>query len=142
MDIYNRAGDIDNFNPDHPPYHQFKPKCIVWKNSTAPEGATYSFKVSTATEVIKLMSGGGFEGVVDYVVSDSEGLESIGVEVTLSAPAVKDDEVETTSGPLWWLPKKWHHKHPKAYVCSILTPEDEVKGVVLSVSSSFSSFIS
>src|SRR5260221_10677375 len=68
-------------------------------------------------------------------------LKSIGVDVTLSAPAVKDDEVETTSGPFWWLPKKWHHKHPKAYVCSILTPEDEAKGVVLSVSSSFSSFI-
>ncbi len=107
----------------------------MWKGSTAPEGATYSFKVSTAAEVIKLVSGGGFQGAVDYVVSDSKSLESIGVEVTLSAPAVKD-VVETTSGPHWWLPKKkWHHKHPKAYVCSIHTPEDEVKGVVLSVSS-------
>ena len=99
--------------------------------------ARYSFNVSTTAEVIKLVSGHGFKGAVDYVVSDSDGLnQSIGVEITLSAPA-KDEEIETPSDvSLRWLPLKdrLNRKHPEAYVCSIPTHENEIKGIVLSVS--------
>ncbi|KAF8325902.1 uncharacterized protein EI90DRAFT_3128440 [Cantharellus anzutake] len=133
MRVYDFSGDFDLYHgddDDHP-----KPHCTKWRNSTMPGETTYHLNVSAAAEVIKLVSGGGFKGTVDYVIADKDLGDTIGVKIALSAPA-KIEEPETDLAVHSWWKRLKHKKHkikgPKAYVCTIPTPEGNVKGVVLS----------
>ncbi|KAF8325903.1 uncharacterized protein EI90DRAFT_2033576 [Cantharellus anzutake] len=129
MRMYDIAGDFDLHRGGHP-----KPHCTKWRNSTAPGETTYHLNVSTAAEIIKLLSGGGFKGTVDYVIADKDIGDTIGVKIALSAPAKIEESTDSTVHS-WW--KRLKHQKlkiigPKAYVCTIPTPEGNVKGVVLS----------
>ncbi|KAF8325904.1 uncharacterized protein EI90DRAFT_3128442 [Cantharellus anzutake] len=126
MRMYDIAGDFDLHRGGHP-----KPHCTKWRNSTAPGETTYHLNVSTTAEIIKLLSGGGFKGTVDYVIADKDMGDTIGVKIALSAPAKIEESTDSTVHS-WWKRLKLKIIGPKAYVCTIPTPEGNVKGVVLS----------
>ncbi|KAF8325901.1 uncharacterized protein EI90DRAFT_3072195, partial [Cantharellus anzutake] len=131
MRMYDVSGDFDPYHGDDHP----KPHCTKWRNSTATGETTYHLNVSTAAEVIKLVSGDGFKGTVDYVIADKDLGDTIGVKIALSAPAKLEEPDTDSAVHSWWKrPKHKNHKikGPKAYVCTIPTPEGNVKGVVLS----------